>query len=587
MTRKEDAVHRMPIYLGNPLPILPFYDAISASMHVNLGNLLRQTGKSVLQIARETGLNRNTITALIQDKEGTGLRLSTLGVFEKTYGWKIADMIQPTSVAKISISKTSPWYRQEGELTPFTCWPWLIASCQPFAIPHVEEHAQEGRLYLQQDYGYVYWPEETFSRWSKRVYAVYAPPDRHEALYEDYLRAARRIEHLYLSIQQSFVSNLDRDLYTLFKDISEAFRGFWNASLFIDAFDVGVDQTLIQGISERHGFTSEETKTLLTTRYPTFDRERRLDLLDLAQTFLRQSVPFSTWIDTSSAVQSHLKRWAFVRNNYARIGSYTLKDVRKELEELIKNPKSIVKEKADIEGQTEDTDKKVHKILKTHHLQENPLAFFQLLTYWREHRKKVNLMGIHVLLRVLKELEKQVGISADLLGYLAPDEFEAVMRGTVSKETLETRRESGIMAIMTIDGYRVVTGKEATSLKEECEATRHTSVTEQTILHGQIACQGYAKGKARVILGEKDFVRFEEGDILVTSMTRPEFVPLMRRAAGIVTNEGGVTCHAAIVSRELDKPCIIGTRRATDLIKEGDIVEVRAHHGTVRILERT
>jgi pyruvate,water dikinase len=88
------------------------------------------------------------------------------------------------------------------------------------------------------------------------------------------------------------------------------------------------------------------------------------------------------------------------------------------------------------------------------------------------------------------------------------------------------------------------------------------------------------------MLSEVDFTRFKDGDILVTSMTRPEFVPLMRRATGIVTNEGGITCHAAIVSRELGKPCLIGTRRATEVIKEGDLIEVRAHHGTVRILER-
>ncbi len=577
----------MPTYLGNLLPITPLYGALLASMHVNLGNLLRQTGKSVLQLARETGLNRNTITALMQDKEGMGVRLSTLAVFEKTYGWNIADMILQEADKRNTFSKTSPWYRQEGELIPFTCWPWLIASCTSFAIPHVEEHAQEGRLYIKKDYGYVYWPEETCSRWSKRVYDVYTSPDRHEALYEDYLRATHRIERLYLSFQQTPLSGTDTNLNTIYKDISEAFRPFWYTSLFIDAFDVGVDQKLIQHISKHHGLTSEETKILLTTRYPTFDRERRLDVLDLTQTFIRQSTPFSTWIDTSSAVQSHLRRWAFVRNNYTRIGSYTHDDIKKELEELIKDPKGIVKEKAEIEGQTEETDKQVHHILKTHRLQENPLAFFQLLTYWREHRKKVNLMGIHILLCLINELEKRTGISADLLKYLAPNEFEAVIRGTVSKETLETRRETGIMAIMTADGYRVVTGKEAASLKEECEATRHTSLTEQTILYGQIACQGYAKGTARVILSEQDFARFKDGDILVTGMTRPEFVPLMRRAAGIVTNEGGVTCHAAIVSRELGKPCIIGTRRATDVIKEGDLVEVRAHHGTVRILERT
>ena len=101
---------------------------------------------------------------------------------------------------------------------------------------------------------------------------------------------------------------------------------------------------------------------------------------------------------------------------------------------------------------------------------------------------------------------------------------------------------------------------------------------------GQTASQGYAKGVARIILTQDDFGRFGEGEILVTSMTRPEFVPLMKKAAAIVTNEGGITCHAAIVSRELGKPCVIGTKNATKIIKDGDLVEVRANHATVRIL---
>ncbi|MEY2664432.1 MAG: hypothetical protein RIT04_240, partial [Candidatus Parcubacteria bacterium] len=78
---------------------------------------------------------------------------------------------------------------------------------------------------------------------------------------------------------------------------------------------------------------------------------------------------------------------------------------------------------------------------------------------------------------------------------------------------------------------------------------------------------------------------FEDGSVLVTSMTRPEFVPLMKKAIAIVTDEGGITCHAAIVSRELKKPCIIGTKVATQVLKDGDMVEVDANSGIVRILK--
>ncbi|MEY3197555.1 MAG: hypothetical protein RL023_25 [Candidatus Parcubacteria bacterium] len=78
----------------------------------------------------------------------------------------------------------------------------------------------------------------------------------------------------------------------------------------------------------------------------------------------------------------------------------------------------------------------------------------------------------------------------------------------------------------------------------------------------------------------------QEGDILVSTMTTPDFLPAMKKAAAIITDEGGITCHAAIVARELQKPCIIATKFATQILQDGDIVEVDAHKGSITILER-
>ena len=91
-------------------------------------------------------------------------------------------------------------------------------------------------------------------------------------------------------------------------------------------------------------------------------------------------------------------------------------------------------------------------------------------------------------------------------------------------------------------------------------------------LSGQIACKGVVNGVVRVIFDPHEDKGFQQGDILVTSMTRPEFVSIMKKAGAVVTNEGGITCHAAIVSRELGIPCIIGTKIATQVLKDGDLV---------------
>ena len=105
-------------------------------------------------------------------------------------------------------------------------------------------------------------------------------------------------------------------------------------------------------------------------------------------------------------------------------------------------------------------------------------------------------------------------------------------------------------------------------------------------LVGQIVSKGIGKGKVRVIKTKNDLTMFNKGEVLVTEMTYPDYVPQMKMAAGVVTDEGGITCHAAIVSRELKIPCVVGTKIATQVLKDGDLVEVDANNGVVRILER-
>jgi pyruvate,water dikinase len=103
----------------------------------------------------------------------------------------------------------------------------------------------------------------------------------------------------------------------------------------------------------------------------------------------------------------------------------------------------------------------------------------------------------------------------------------------------------------------------------------------QPLVRGLGAAPGQASGPARVIASLADAAGFGEGDVLVAHMTAPDWVPLMRRASGIVTDSGGMTCHAAIVSRELGVPCIVGTGDGTSKLRDGEMVTVDATHSVV------
>lgn len=113
------------------------------------------------------------------------------------------------------------------------------------------------------------------------------------------------------------------------------------------------------------------------------------------------------------------------------------------------------------------------------------------------------------------------------------------------------------------------------------------AIDDPNVLHGQAAWPGLYRGRARVVIApDAQGQTIEDGEVLVSIQSSPALMPLLRRCGAIVTDDGGVACHAAIICRELRRPTLIGTGSATSLIRSGDLVEVDTYAGTVRILER-
>jgi len=111
-------------------------------------------------------------------------------------------------------------------------------------------------------------------------------------------------------------------------------------------------------------------------------------------------------------------------------------------------------------------------------------------------------------------------------------------------------------------------------------------VVDTSELKGTIAFGGKIIGRAKIVLDPSRTNNFNAGDILVTEMTRPEYVHLINKSSAVITDGGGTLCHAAIVARELKKPCIIGTKIATKILKDGDLVEVDADSGIIKIIKK-
>jgi phosphoenolpyruvate synthase/pyruvate phosphate dikinase len=148
---------------------------------------------------------------------------------------------------------------------------------------------------------------------------------------------------------------------------------------------------------------------------------------------------------------------------------------------------------------------------------------------------------------------------------------------------LEERRKSCVI-YWDLAGHEIVSGAETAAIRSAVLGEKKISDIQD--FRGMTASLGNAQGKVKILRSVKEINKIEAGDVLVAVMTRPDYVPAMKKAVAIITDEGGITSHAAIVSRELKIPCVIGTKIATQVLRDGDMVQVNANHGMIKILKR-
>lgn len=199
----------------------------------------------------------------------------------------------------------------------------------------------------------------------------------------------------------------------------------------------------------------------------------------------------------------------------------------------------------------------------------------------------------------LNLLEPLVTQLAEQLGFAHPERacdlviWSEIKAGTVTRELLEKRFqevEAGkrflIQVVDGVEQFRLVsqTGYLLTRLSKQRQLVPQSHSNELT---GQVAWPGIFRGRARVVLNlDAKGLTIDESEVLVSIQSNPALLPLLNRCGAIVTDDGGIACHAAILARELKKPTLIGTGEATLQIQTGDLIEVDTYAQVVRILEK-
>jgi phosphohistidine swiveling domain-containing protein/predicted transcriptional regulator len=198
------------------------------------------------------------------------------------------------------------------------------------------------------------------------------------------------------------------------------------------------------------------------------------------------------------------------------------------------------------------------------------------------YRRYAQIYAMYRMIPVIEEIGDRLGLSIKQTKFMMTEEIrKALLEGDYDADAIKKRVAFSVY-YADANEHVFYVGEEA---QKAVELIQKESIGQVSEIHGQCGCQGVARGTVKIVDVIADMEKVKPGDILVAISTQPDLVPAMKKAAAFVTNQGGVTSHAAIVAREMNKPCVIGTKIATKVLKDGMEIEVDATKGIVRIIK--
>ena len=461
--------------------------------------------------------------------------------------------------------------KQEGTFSLLAFSPILASGFYPFITKYYDFDFGSLVFLMKGKYGAVFFD---IQKYVKTTLSTYQHFIKHKDItdlpeYIDYLSISEKIKVLYSSYTITKIASLSNtELYQLLKNLFHEIASFFASNIFSEA----LEKKLIGALYNNAGGEPSDFENFFvastTTTFETFTTREKKALVE-----------FEKQIDHSNFL------WLFM--NYYDI--LEIKDLPELFTQRIEASGGIDKLIADIaKDEKRLNNSKSEAELYRSVLQPTFVCLFdfiKLAMKVRDERKIINQKALTLICVITKEVFTRINIKPEYSIYACMEDFtsEKFLLPTYSSEI--NQRASGVVDYFS-KGVSFFEYENFDQTKEKINELieKDTSVAIKEI-RGSVGCKGKAKAYVRIILSEDDFGKFQEGEILVTSMTRPEFVPLMKKSKAIITDEGGITCHAAIVSRELNIPCIIGTKNATRILKDGDLVEVDANNGIVRIFK--
>jgi phosphohistidine swiveling domain-containing protein len=284
------------------------------------------------------------------------------------------------------------------------------------------------------------------------------------------------------------------------------------------------------------------------------------------------------------ALRRHARKFSWILNGYHGVRRADENFFRKRLQKLLRDKKSL-EHYYHLKHYYRETNKRFSAVVKKYKLDREIVKYARLAqqaSFIQDRRKALSWLATDYIVELYRVLAKFLGISLEQSLYILWDEFDRAL-GDKKKLLIEIAKRQRSCRLRIMGDRTTISTADVGQIFSVFEK-EYTKASNREI-KGTVAYAGQVTGRVQIVANGRQINSFKPGRILVALMTSPDYILAMKRAKAIVTDDGGLTCHAAIVARELKKPCIVGTRNATRLLHDGDLVEVDANQGKVKIIK--
>ncbi len=455
------------------------------------------------------------------------------------------------------------------------------------------KHTIEERTFLNH---MMYWPASMYNAFEKEIITHLKKNDGWFEWYvKKNLNTSEKLYKLGLKYKKvNWKEKTNQEIKKILDELLEIYRELacgWYAQYPLDEyFETTIEDNLVDYVSGDDPNFRKYVLIFTDPRDMTDVAEERLALVKIAKEFITKKENTKKLSKIAKLkIEKHLEKYAYINRGLATSKPYTFNDIIKRLKEIKKQVQKGKKIQSIIYDASE---KKIRDDYKWALNKIKPKKTFLHIikqardhSYMRNRRVEAFFNADYGADFMYREVARRVKFNPNwIMDVSVPEMYEALKgKSLPNKAQMITRHKNYAMAVKKGETELITSLKKIKHLEKQ-----YTIKTQKvTELHGKMACLGgIIKGKAKVCLDKHEIGKVKSGDILVAQFTTPDFVPAMERAVAIVADQGGLSSHAAIVSRELGVPCVIATGNGTRVIKDNDLLEINARTGYIKILKK-